>query len=224
VATGIVGIMTMTPAATAGSEPARGRPRADRTRESRSRVLDAAVTCLLRDGYARTSTISIQAEAGVSRGRMLHQFRSKEELLVAAAHHIFATRLEAPIPGSLTELIADAPGPGERIAVVVDCLWATFQEPSFWAATELWVASRTEPVLAEAIRPAERRLGRAIRDRMDDLFGPDLVGRPLYLPIRPVLFTSMRGTALSYAFDARDPRTEPLLEHWKEIARHALLA
>lgn len=192
--------------------------------ESRSRILDAAVTCLLRDGYARTSTMSIQAEAGMSRGRMLHQFPSKEELLVAAAHHIFAAQLEAPVPGPLTSRIAEASGPGERIAVVVDCLWASFQEPSFWAATELWVAARTEPALAEAIGPAERRLGRAIRERMDQLFGPDLVGRPLYLPVRPVLFTSMRGTALSYAFDTRDPRTEPMLEHWKEIARHALLA
>jgi AcrR family transcriptional regulator len=192
--------------------------------QSRSRILDAAVTCLLRDGYARTSTMSIQAEAGMSRGRMLHQFPSKEELLVAAAHHIFAAQLEAPVPGPLTSRIAEASGSGERIAVVVDCLWASFQEPSFWAATELWVAARTEPALAEAIRPAERRLGRAIRERMDQLFGPDLVGRPLYLPVRPVLFTSMRGTALSYAFDARDPRTEPMLEHWKEIARHALLA
>ncbi|MBB2946978.1 AcrR family transcriptional regulator [Actinoplanes lutulentus] len=198
--------------------------RADRTRESRSRILDAAVTCLLRDGYARTSTISIQAEAGMSRGRMLHQFPSKEELLVAAAHHIFAAQLEQPVPVGLTEQIADARGPGERIAVVVDVLWATFQEPSFWAATELWVAARTEPALAEAIRPAEKRLGRAIWTRMDDLFGPDLVGRPLYLPVRPVLFTSMRGTALSYAFDARDPGSEPLLEHWKEIARHVLLS
>ncbi|MFC4066675.1 TetR/AcrR family transcriptional regulator [Actinoplanes subglobosus] len=195
-----------------------------RSLESRSRILDAAVTCLLRDGYARTSTMSIQAEAGMSRGRMLHQFPSKEELLVAAAHHIFAARLEAPVPGPLTSRIAEASGPGERIAVVVDCLWASFQEPSFWAATELWVAARTEPALAEAIGPAERRLGRAIRERMDQLFGPDLVGRPLYLPVRPVLFTSMRGTALSYAFDTRDPRTEPMLEHWKEIARHALLA
>ncbi|MEU4690781.1 TetR/AcrR family transcriptional regulator [Actinoplanes sp. NPDC023714] len=194
--------------------------RADLTR---SLILDAAVTCLLRDGYARTSTISIQAEAGMSRGRMLHQFRSKEELLVAAAHHIFATQLDRPVPPVLSERIAEASGPGERIAVVVDVLWQTFQEASFWAATELWVAARTEPALADAIRPAEKRLGRAIWQRMDHLFGPELVARPLYLPIRPVLFTSMRGTALSYAFDARDPMSEPLLEHWKEITRHALL-
>ncbi|BEL03416.1 TetR/AcrR family transcriptional regulator [Actinoplanes sichuanensis] len=192
--------------------------------ESRSRILDAAVTCLLRDGYARTSTMSIQAEAGMSRGRLLHQFPSKEELLVAAAHHIFTAQLEAPVPGPLTERIAEASGPGSRITVVIDCLWAGFQEPSFWAATELWVAARTEPALAAAIQPAERRLGQAIRERMDQLFGPDLVARPLYLPVRPVLFTSMRGTALSYAFDSRDPRTEPMLGHWNEIARHALLA
>jgi AcrR family transcriptional regulator len=198
------------------------RVQAARAQASRAHILDATVRCLLRDGYARTSTISIQAEAGVSRGRMLHQFPSKDELLVAAAHHIFTAALDVPVDAETARQLSEADSPGDRIGVVVDYLWATFQQPSFWAATELWVAARTEPSLAEAICPAERRLGRAIWARMDDLFGPDLRAHPLYVPLRPMLFTSMRGVALSYAFDSREPWAEPMLAHWKELTRHTL--
>lgn len=198
------------------------RPQTERSHESRTRILDAAVTCLVEDGYAATSTLSIQARAGVSRGRLLHQFPSKDELLVAAAHHVFARHLGAPddVAGLLPAGVA---GQGERIDAVVELLWASFQQPSFWAATELWVAARTEPALADVVRPAERRLGRDIRARMDALFGVELAAHPMYPALRPILFTSMRGVVLTYTFERRDPATEPTLAAWKRLARSVLL-
>ena len=68
------------------------RSREQRTSDSRQRILDAAVACLVESGYAGTTTLTIQARAGVSRGRLLHHFPSKETLLVAAAQHLAATR------------------------------------------------------------------------------------------------------------------------------------
>ena len=58
------------------------RSREQRTSDSRLRILDAAVACLVESGYAGTTTLTIQARAGVSRGRLLHHFPSKETLLV----------------------------------------------------------------------------------------------------------------------------------------------
>jgi AcrR family transcriptional regulator len=198
------------------------RPQAERSLESRNRILDAAVACLVEDGYARTNTLSIQARAGVSRGRLLHQFPSKDELLVAAAHHVCAARLaEAESVGPT--LPSGADDPAARVDAVIDLLWQTFHLPYFWAATELWVAARTEPALAEVIRPAERRLGRVIWETMDALFGPEAAAHPLYPTLRQVLFTSMRGVALTYAFDRRDVRVEPALPGWQRLARAVLL-
>ena len=180
------------------------------------------MACLLADGYARTTTLTIQARAGVSRGRLLHQFPSKDELLVAAAHHVCAAQLaEAEAVGrTLPSAAVDA---GERLDAVVALLWETFHRPHFWAATELWVAARTEPALAEVIRPAERRLGRVVRDAMDELVGQQVTAHPLYPTVRQVLLTSMRGVALTYTFDRRDPATEPALAGWQRLARATLL-
>lgn len=195
------------------------RPQAERSLASRHRILDAAVACLLAEGYARTNTLTIQGRAGVSRGRLLHQFPSKDELLVAAAHHVFT----AGVLTDAGEELPDALTPGDRIDAVIELLWRSFTQPQFWAATELWVAARTEPSLAEVVRPAERRLGRAIWARMDALFGPEIVVNPMYPALRQMIFTSMRGVMLSYSFDPRDPRTEPALANWKQLARCVLL-
>jgi AcrR family transcriptional regulator len=199
------------------------RPQAERSLESRNRILDAAVACLLEDGYARTNTLTIQTRAGVSRGRLLHQFPSKDELLVAAAHHVCAARL-AEAEAVERTLPSAAADPGARLDAVVELLWHTFHLPHFWAATELWTAARTEPALAAVIRPAERRLGKVIWSAMDALFGPEVAAHPLYPTLRHVLFTSMRGVALTYTFDRRDPRTEPALRGWQRLARSVLLA
>ena len=196
------------------------RPQAERSQETRTRILDAAVALLVEEGYSRTNTLAIQAKAGVSRGRLLHQFPSKEELLVAAAHHVWERR-RGENQRAETSLPTE---PGARIDAVVELLWSTFNENQFWAATELWVASRTEPALADVIRPAERRLGRAIWASMDNLFGAELAAHPMYPVVRHTLFTSMRGVALSYAFDQRDPSTEPSLANWKQLAKAILLA
>ncbi|GAA0236107.1 TetR/AcrR family transcriptional regulator [Cryptosporangium japonicum] len=211
--------MSSTPDAPPSSASAARRPQAERSQETRTRILDAAVELLVEEGYARANTLAIQAKAGVSRGRLLHQFPSKEELLVAAAHHVWQKRRSASASG---EALPD--DPEARIDVVVEGLWLSFNEPQFWAATELWVAARTEPALADVIRPAERRLGREIWASMDGLFGPALTAHPMYQVVRHTLFTSMRGVALTYAFDKRDPSTEPSLANWKQLAKAILLS
>jgi AcrR family transcriptional regulator len=213
----MLGRMPTSPGASTGR-----RPQAERSLESRNRILDAAMACLVEEGYSRTNTLTIQARAGVSRGRLLHQFPSKEELLVAAAHHVFDAQLAEP--HDLEGFLPASDDPGVRIDAVIDHLWITFHQRSFWAATELWVAARTEPALAAVVTPAERRLGGAIWSRTDALFGRDLAAHPLYPTLRHTLFTSMRGVALTYAFDPRDPARDPALAGWKRLARAVLLA
>ena len=41
--------------------------------------------------------------------------------------------------------------------------------------------------------------------------------------MRETLLTAMRGVALTYGFDPRDPQTDPHLEQWKQLARMLLL-
>ena len=187
--------------------------RTARTAVSRERILDAAVEVLVESGYAGASTLEIQRRADVSRGRLTHHFPSREELLVAAVSHLVETRMQKLYAARGTY----AKGAGARVDQAVEFLWQTFRQPYFWAAVELWVASRSAPSLAEALLPVEKQLFAGIQVAIDEMFGEELVQRPHYKALRTVLFTSMRGVALTYAFNPRE--REPHLPQWKETAR-----
>lgn len=188
-----------------------------RSRATQLHILNAAVEVLIDVGYSGASTLRIQQRAGVSRGRLLHQYPHRDALLVAAVQHIAEARVT-----SMRE-IADWPRDlGERCDAAIDALWSTYHQGYFWAATELWLAARYNTKLAEALAPRERALGAAIRAAHDEMFGPELRRRPHYTELREVLNTSMRGTAMTYAFEPRDPRSDSHLRAWKAMARREL--
>jgi AcrR family transcriptional regulator len=200
-------------------EAPRGR-REERTATSRARILDAAVACLVESGYAGATTLRIQARAGVSRGRLLHHFPSRDQLLVAASRHLATERLRRT-GERIESLAAGSDGTG-RLDEAVELLWETFSEPHFWASVELWTAARTNEELRSALLPEEREVGAAVRALMDRFFGPELAAHPRFPEVRDLLFTSMRGVGVAYAMEHRDPRTDPHLALWKSVARTLL--
>ena len=166
------------------------------------------------------TTLRIQARAGVSRGRLLHHFPSRDELLVAASRHLATERLRATA-ARINGLARGLTG-AERLDRAVELMWETFSEPHFWAAVELWTAARTNADLRRALLPEEREVGAAIRAGADAFYGPRSVAHPRYAQVRDLILTSMRGVGMTYAFDPRDPRTDPHLPLWKGLARTLL--
>lgn len=65
------------------------RTQAERTEETRRRILDASVDLLAAKGYAGFRTADVADLAGVSRGAQTHHFPSKDELIVAVVEHVF---------------------------------------------------------------------------------------------------------------------------------------
>jgi AcrR family transcriptional regulator len=197
------------------------RRRGERSADSRALILDAAVNCLAEMGYSDTTTLAIQARAGVSRGRLLHHFPSRDALLVAAAQHLAMNRLlDGERWGS--EFPTGAVSDRERVVQATTRCWLTFDQPYFWAAVELWVACRTRPELRETLRPEEHRLGAAIRQTVAAMYGPKLSAHPNFAAVRDLLFTSMRGVALTYTFEPREHVADRHLPIWIDAALRLL--
>ncbi|HEY0692332.1 MAG TPA: helix-turn-helix domain-containing protein [Kribbella sp.] len=206
----------------ATSGRAGARTHVQRSDTTRALVLNAAVECLVADGYERTTTVSVQSRAGVSRGRLLHQFPSRAALLVAAAQYLASTRItemELWISRSEARMADD----GERCDRATELLWETFAQPYFWAAMELWHAARTDAALRAELLATERQLGRAIKNVVATMYGPRLSSHPDFDELSELLFTSMRGAALTYALQARDHMTDRRLTMWRRCARATLL-
>ncbi|MEU1994193.1 TetR/AcrR family transcriptional regulator [Nocardia gamkensis] len=197
------------------------RQQEERSRTSRQRILDAAVRCLVELGYAGASTLRIQEYAGISRGRLLHHFPSRDELLVGAVQHLAAARVEELRANVRATITADDAAPG-RIDEAIEQMWTAFHQPFFWASVELWVAARHNESLREALLPAERQLQNAIRDTLAVMFGPVWSAHPRYRHTVEILLGCMRGTALTYSFDPHDAARDPQVAAWQEMARAML--
>lgn len=114
--------------------------------------------CLVRYGYAGTTVQRVQAAAGVSRGALMHHFGSTSELLVAAIHHVAERQLA--LLGAEVDALRARRAPRSDL---VRLLHRVMSGPLFLAGLELWVAARTNEPLRDALAPAERQVGNALR-------------------------------------------------------------
>lgn len=138
------------------SEPPESRPearrvrerrtQADRTEETRRRTLDAAIACLWRDGYAATSTLSVAAEARLTRSAILHHFPTKTDLILAVAEEV-VRRSSA----KQREIILREPRGLARFAALTEASWTVQQQPEAMTLLEILMASRGDRDLAERL-------------------------------------------------------------------------
>lgn len=122
---------------------------AQKSASTRNSILQAALDCFIELGYANTTTAKIAQRAGLSRGAMLHHFPSKGVLVEAAVRYLHQRRIE-----DFRESIKALGDEDDRISAGIDTYWQHLTSPLFVAFHELCVASRTDPELAEILKPA----------------------------------------------------------------------
>ena len=119
-------------------------------------IVDATITVIARDGLAGTSLRTIAREIGYTTGVLMHHFRDKEELLVAAADAVFR-----PFEDLLAEALSsdDAFEGLRRICVIpLPTTKAKRAVPRIYA--QVLASAESEPAFAKAFG---KRYG-AIRD------------------------------------------------------------
>ena len=126
------------------------RTQAERSAATRARLLDATIECLITYGYSATTTPRIAKIAGLTRGAQLHHFRAKSDMVVAAIERLAQLRAQAV----MDEVDRFDPG-SDFFTSLLDYLWELHQGPLFAATVELWVAGRTDRVLAGEIEKVE---------------------------------------------------------------------
>ncbi|ACY20507.1 regulatory protein TetR [Gordonia bronchialis DSM 43247] len=183
-------------------DPAPRRTQAQRSAATRVRVLDATIESLVEVGYARTTTQEVNRRAGVSRGALLHQFPTRESLVVAAVGHLVERRM--------TELLSRPRTGDEDIEILVEA----FSGPLFDAALELWVAARTDPVLRAAMVPLEQKVSDAIATGALELFGDRY--SPGQIELSAELARGMAVSAILRTPEANRDVINRLIPLWKD--------
>jgi len=115
--------------------------------QTRARLVDATIRCIVKFGYANTITAKIAAEAGMSRGAMLHHYEFGSALIKATIVELHERRIRAFRRASKT--VSHDP------ATMVREYWRQLQKPAFIAFHELALAARTSKDLARILHPLE---------------------------------------------------------------------
>ena len=162
-----------------------------KTAETRRRLLDAAVLCLIDHGYANTTTSEIAERAGLSRGAQLYHFPGKEELIAGAVEHLFELMF-----GEMKEKVSRLTNENDRRATAIDLLWEICNGRLATAWLELVVASRTDSYLRESVSAVNDRVALFIDQSFKELFPRPAAAGADYELIPQVVVLILEGMAL----------------------------
>ncbi|MFD0021103.1 TetR/AcrR family transcriptional regulator [Streptomyces sp. NPDC058382] len=185
-------------------------PKQDRSRATRRRLLEAAVSCLAEHGWAG-STVSVVAErAGVSRGAAQHHFPTREDLFTAAVEYVAEERSAA-----LRAV------PVQSRAAVVAALVDLYTGPLFRAALQLWVAASNEDQLRPRVTELEGRVGRETHHIAVTLLDAD-ESRPGVRETVQGLLDMARGLGLANVLTDDTARRRRVVTQWAALLDEAL--
>lgn len=131
--------------------PAQRRTQAERREETRSRILEAAVSELLRNGYAGFRVDKVALAAKVSRGAQSHHFPTKESLVLAALETLYQESTEASM-----KVIDDLDSQDVLDALMQDSA-RFYLGPNFAIAMSLLNLGESEPELRQKVRAVSRK-------------------------------------------------------------------
>ena len=129
------------------------RTQAERSATTRARILNAAINCLYKQGYGATTTVSVAANAKVSRGAMLHHFPSKADLMLATLTHALEVN-----GANFDRAAARFDDPWERCAALPDLRLDAAKQPAGVAFTEIMVGARSDETVRSRFPEFQRAL------------------------------------------------------------------
>lgn len=174
--------------------------------QTRARLIEATVRCLVKHGYANTTTPKVAEEAGLSRGAMMHHFENGTALIKAAIAELHDKRLRA--------FRRAADKPDHEVTDLVETYWRQLQKPAFIAFHELAVAARTDTELGTILKPLQDEFREKFNAQAEQLF-PEWAAVPANFDLAMTLSqTILEGMAISLQTGAMDAtKVEPMLRH-----------
>ncbi len=155
--------------------------------DTRARVIDETVRCIVEEGFAAATAKHVAERAGVTWGVIQYHFGDRNGLLMAVVDDGVARLVDSLSSADVGELAAS-----ERIEVVVDTAWACYSSPTSTAAFEILRATRGGPGAASRhhlleMNSAIAQLGRLITDDPEN----DGVAEVIWAALRGVVLVQM---------------------------------
>lgn len=175
----------------AGPQPGRPTRRTSAPRkrgdDTRARIIDETVRCIIEEGFSAATAKHVAERAGVTWGVIQYHFGDRNGLLMAVVDDGVAK-----LVGSLSAAVVSELPLRERIEVVIDTAWSCYSSPTSLAAFEILRATRTDPSATSRrhlleMNAAVAQLGRLITDDPAN----DGVAEVIWAALRGVVLVQM---------------------------------
>lgn len=168
---------------------------------ARDRIVRAMIACIVRAGFEATTVEHVMAEAGLSRGSLLHQFPTRLELTVATAEHAMRT-----VMADAHQRVQAIATPLERLVQYPGVMWETQIGDCGLALTDILLAARWDKQLATAMLPVTSRIELQVSAELLELAqNAGLPDPAAYVPHGWLLLASTRGLLIEYKLDPSRP-------------------
>ena len=190
----------------------RRRTQAERSEETRTRILKAAASLIRKRGYARFRTAEVAEAAGLSRGAQLHHFPTKDSLVVATLEHVFdqaqaVSRKRASSVNQPRDLIE---------SVIADAREFFFSE-HFMVAIDIVLSTSTNQSVRKQILDISRKARRPVETAWAEALAANGVSGELASDIVALTLSLVRGMALRTLWD-NDPKWfDELFSLWRKM-------
>ncbi|MDB5976195.1 MAG: transcriptional regulator, TetR family [Nevskia sp.] len=171
------------------------KPQAQRSADTRNRLIDAAIACLARVGYSATTVTLVAEEAEVSRGAMTHQYPAKNDLMLAVVEAVYERDGE-----HYRRTVAEK-SPMRWIQDLPATMWDVISQPSGIAVIEIMLASRSDRELADKLRSVQRNIDMTAHQWIvERLESAGLRDRPDGEAVHRLFVAAIRGLSLEGLF------------------------
>src|SRR3984957_1745503 len=195
-------------------EVARRRTQAERSQETRTRILKAAANLIRKRGYARFRTAEVAEEAGLSRGAQLHHFPTKDSLVVATVEYVFE---QAQLLSRRRAAAVNRPR--DLIEAVIEDAREFFFSEHFMVAIDIVLSTSTDQAVRKQILDISRKARRPVETAWTEALAASGVPASVSADIVAVTLSLVRGMALRTLWD-NDPKWfDELFSLWRQMIK-----
>lgn len=189
------------------------RSRAEQREDTRIAILDATIASLIESGHAATTTRGVAERAGLSQGALQHHYPTRGALLDAAVRRLADQSAQAVI-----ETYSGITGTErERVAELVDELWALAQLAPIGVGLELLATARTDPEMADTAAHLVAHIETTVYSVARQVLG-ELADRPGARDWMRITVITIAGVLMTSSV----PAAAGLVPDWSTVRRHIM--
>jgi AcrR family transcriptional regulator len=182
-------------------------------------ILEAALRCLARDGYAGTSLQRVADEAGLAKRSVIYYYGSRAGLFEHVVRYVGGQLLDR-----LEEAVAGLDEPSDIVERGFEVLWTAITNDR--ALLSAWFGLQAESITNPEFRGVARYISDRVEALIDELVRAQVArgGRPRLAPgsLSVLVFANVQGLILYYLDRGATPKLRAAIADFQRVLAGAI--